>query len=105
MTLRPEAPANLQQEIEIYPVGLLKDLAHFVHSPNRVDARRKLRYALRYPIRQARQRDWYAVRSYFSGYVAEAHNMRGISRCGTGWTRGRAYRHLVHIARAAEERR
>ncbi|NUS25003.1 MAG: hypothetical protein HOV92_12375 [Streptomyces sp.] len=79
--------------VSIYPVGLFSDLARFVHAPDRSDARRRLRSALRYPVRQARAGNWRAVKNYFNGYLAE-HDTLGF-RAGTGWTRGRAYRDLV----------
>ncbi|MFF7184673.1 hypothetical protein ACFZAR_05440 [Streptomyces sp. NPDC008222] len=84
---------SIISDISIYPVGLLADLAQFVHNPNRAEARRKLRYALSHPLRNARARNWRAVRSYFNGYLAE-HPTAG-SRAGHGWTRGRAYRDLA----------
>lgn len=89
-------------EIDVYPVGLLHDLAHFVHNPDRAEARRKLRYALHHPLRQIKARKWRAVRSYFNGYLAE-HPTRG-ARAGHGWTRGRAYRDLVRHLRSDPRR-
>jgi hypothetical protein len=92
-------PAN----VEIYSVGLLHDLTHFVHGIDRKGARRTLRHHLRYPIEQARKGNWRAVKCYLNGYLAEAEDMTGIPRCGTGWTRGRAYRSLAKIAREADQ--
>lgn len=89
-------------EIDVYPVGLLHDIAHFVHNPDRAEARRKLRYALHHPLRQIKARKWRAVRSYFNGYLAE-HPTRG-TRAGHGWTRGRAYRDLVRHLRSDPRR-
>lgn len=86
-------PDNILADITIYPVGLLADLAQFIHNPDRPAARRRLRYALSHPIRNARASNWRAVKSYFNGYLAE-HSKLG-SRCGHGWTRGRAYRDLA----------
>ena len=83
----------LLADIQIYPVGLLAHWQHFVHNPDRKAARRRFRHDLRYPLRQARARNWRAVKNYFNGYLAE-HAHLG-TRCGTGWTRGRAYRDLA----------
>lgn len=83
-------------DIEIYSVGLLHDLAIFVHSPNRTHARRALRRSVRYLLGQAKAGDWRAVKNHFNGYLAEpTHDVPGFTRCGTGWTRGRAYRDLL----------
>lgn len=90
-------------DVEIYSVGLLHELAFFVHSPDRAHARRKLRGSLRYVTGRAKARDWRAVKNYFNGYLAEPrHDMPGFTRCGTGWTRGRAYRDLVRHLHAPE---
>lgn len=92
-------PDHLARDITIYPVGLLAHWQHFVHNPDREDARRRFRYALRYPLRQARARNWRDVKNYFNGYLAE-HAHLG-TRCGTGWTRGRAYRDLARHLNSA----
>jgi hypothetical protein len=83
-------------DVEIYPVGLLHDLARFVHAIDRKDAFRRLRHDFRYPLARARAREWRAFKAYFNGYLAEPRdsNTPGFRRCGTGWTRGRAYRDL-----------
>lgn len=86
-------------KIDVYAVGLLHDLAAFVHTPDRKHARSMLRYRLRYPFRQAKAGNWRAVRQYFNGYMAEPSAWpEGLTRCGTGWTRGRAYRDLQRRA-------
>ena len=54
-------------KIDIYPVGLLHDLASFVHTPDRRHARSMLRYRLRYPFKQATAGNWRAVRQWFNG--------------------------------------
>lgn len=91
-------PDEHARDITIYPVGLLHDWQQFIHNPDRKTARRRFRLDLRYPIRQARARNWRAVKNYFNGYLAE-HDSLG-TRCGTGWTRGRAYRDLArHLHR------
>jgi hypothetical protein len=99
-------PAELGK-IDVYSVGLLSDLAQFVHTPDRKHARRMLRYRLRYPLSQARAGNWRAVRMWFNGYLAEPSEWPGsLSRCGSGWTRGRAYRDLLrHAERAMRETR
>ncbi|MEU6365731.1 hypothetical protein ABZ876_08240 [Streptomyces sp. NPDC046931] len=84
---------TLLADIEIYPVGLLADWQHFVHAIDRKAARRALRAALRREWDRIKARKWRAAKSYFNGYLAE-HAYAG-SRCGTGWTRGRAYRDLA----------
>jgi len=80
-------------EVDVYPVGLWHDLQHFrrgVHRPRRIQ---RLRYALRYPLRQARAGNWRAVKNYFNGYLAEPADFPpGVTRCGSGWTRRRALR-------------
>ena len=63
------------ESIDVYPVGLLRDLQHFrrgVHSPHSV---RRLRYNLCYPLRMAAKRDWRAVKNYFNGYIAEPYHI------------------------------
>jgi hypothetical protein len=82
-------------EIDIYAVGLLRDLQMFVHSPQSLRRRwRSLRYRIvRGVFDRIRQRKWRALRNYFNGYLAE-HQSRG-TRCGHGWTRGRAYNDLM----------
>ncbi|MFC8832326.1 hypothetical protein ACFT8V_03890 [Streptomyces griseoincarnatus] len=91
-------PDDMARDIVIYPVGLLAHWQHFIHNPDRKAARRRFRLDLRYPFRQARARNWRAVKNYFNGYLAE-HATLG-TRCGTGWTRGRAYRDLArHLHR------
>ncbi|NUU21067.1 MAG: hypothetical protein HOV68_06055 [Streptomycetaceae bacterium] len=91
-------PDTHAADITIYAVGLLQHWQHFVHNPDRKAARLRFRNDLRYPIRHARARNWRAVKNYFNGYLAE-HAHLG-TRCGTGWTRGRAYRDLArHLHR------
>jgi hypothetical protein len=84
-------------EVEIYPVGVLSDIQQFVHNPDRKQARAHARRGLRRLLELARERNWRALRNSFNGYLAE-HATRG-TRCGHGWTRGRAYRDLQrHLA-------
>ena len=82
-------------EIDIYPVGLLRDLRDFIHSPKPLRQRlRRLLYDLDIGVTyRIRRRSWRALRNYLNGYLAE-HQTRG-TRCGHGWTRGRAYNDLM----------
>lgn len=63
----------------VYPVGLWMDWRYGT-----------MRRGVRYLFRQARAKNWRAVRNYFNGYLAEhdghAHN------AGRGWTRRAAIR-------------
>lgn len=72
---------------DIYPVGWLEAWQH-----------KRLRAEWRYTIRQAKKRNWRAVRNTFNGYLAEhdggpthGHN------CGTGWTKRAALRRGLAI--------
>lgn len=80
-------------KVDIYPVGLWRDLRQFrtgKHTPRRF---RRLARALRSPFRYARVGNWRAVRNYFNGYLAEPYSMPpGVTRCGRGWTRRGAVR-------------
>lgn len=74
--------------IDIYPVGLLRDLQH--------RKMRSLRRALRRPLNAAKRGDWRAFRNYFNGYLAEPTPMPVHGRrCGHGWTKRRARRDLI----------
>lgn len=91
-------PDTHARDITIYPVGLLHDWQIFVHAIDRTYARRHLRGSLRREWEWIKARNWRAAKSYFNGYLAE-HATLG-ARCGTGWTRGRAYRDLArHLHR------
>ena len=92
-------PDHLARDITIYPVGLLADWQHFVHAVDREWARRTLRASLRREWERIKAREWRSAKSYFNGYLAE-HAHAG-SRCGTGWTRGRAYRDLARHLNSA----
>jgi hypothetical protein len=86
--------------VDVYPVGLLRDLLQFTHGLHRPRALRRLRHSFRYPLRQARAGDWRAVRNYFNGYLAEPASWPpGVTRCGSGWTRRRALRDWQRRAR------
>jgi hypothetical protein len=80
------------EKIDVYPVGLLMDWRH--------RGIRRLRYSLRYPLRQARAGEWRAVRNYFNGYLAEHPD--GQTSAGHGWTKRAALRRLAKI-RATKE--
>ncbi|MDQ0809789.1 hypothetical protein QFZ63_001503 [Streptomyces sp. B3I7] len=86
-------PASMARDIVIYPVGLLAEWQRFVHFPDRKYARRSLRSSLRREWGRIRAGQWRDAKNYFNGYLAE-HAHLG-TRCGTGWTRGRAYRDLA----------
>lgn len=92
-------------EIEIYAVGLLADLARLVHSPEPLRQRlARFRRDLRHPLRHVCARDWWAVRRYLNGYLCEPADWppeMDVRRCGTGWTRGGAYRDLARRAEKA----
>lgn len=96
-------PDGIPPLVDVYAVGVLADLLGLGRSlrarhPKAIrHALRTLRSTGRYLIRQARRRNWRAVKNAFNGYLAE-HRTLG-SRCGHGWTRRRAlrglYRHLA----------
>ncbi|MBE4796157.1 hypothetical protein [Streptomyces caniscabiei] len=91
-------PDGIVGDITIYSVGLLHDLTLFIHNPDRPTARRTLRASLHREWDRIKARKWRAAKNYFNGYLAE-HATLG-TRCGTGWTRGRAYRDLArHLHR------
>lgn len=83
---------ELASHVSIYSVGLLHDLALFVHDPDRKAASRRLRSSLRAEWGRMKDGRWREAKNYFNGYLAE-HDTLG-TRAGTGWTRGRAYRDL-----------
>lgn len=86
------APEPVMRDTEVYAIGLLSDLTQFIHNPDRPDARRRLRAALKRLGGDLRARRWHTVRQYFHGYHAE-HPWS--PRCGKGWTRGRAFRDML----------
>jgi hypothetical protein len=85
--------------VDIYAVGALADLRDAVHAPRaaRREARRRLLRSLTTSWRH---------RSYWNGYLAEPLLDDGSwTRCGHGWTRGRAWDDLqLHRATLAEQR-
>jgi hypothetical protein len=83
----------MARDIVIYPVGLLHDWQQFIHAIDRARARRSLRASLHREWKRIKARNWRDAKNYFNGYLAE-HAHLG-TRCGTGWTRGRAYRDLA----------
>ena len=91
-------PDEHARDITIYPVGLLHDWQIFVHAIDRTYARRQLRGSLSREVDRIKARKWREAKNYFNGYLAE-HETLG-TRCGTGWTRSRAYRDLArHLHR------
>jgi hypothetical protein len=85
-----ERERSMADAIDVYPVGLFRDLRQFRYRGQQRRVRR-LVSALRYPYRQARKGDWRAVENYFNGYLAEPYEFPpGVTRCGSGWTRRRA---------------
>lgn len=90
-------------EIDVYPVGLLADLRR---DWRMVTVLRKrpvyVRRCLQYLRRQAKARNWRAVKNTFNGFLAEPlDDSVHWTRCGTGWTRKRALaslgRHVVGL--------
>lgn len=80
------------EHVDIYPVGLLRDLKHF-----RAWRRESLQYAIGRLRRSMRMGRW-RRRSYYNGYLAESS--ANVPRCGHGWTRRRA---LIDLQRAKNE--
>lgn len=105
-TDRYPRPVHTPPAIDVYAVGWLKagqSAWRFLTLPElagrRGNAWKFLRQQWLYCVRQARRRNWRAVKNQFNGYLAE-HRTRG-TRCGHGWTRRRAlrdlYRHLAEV--------
>jgi hypothetical protein len=89
-------------DTDIYPVGLFHDVQQFRRGVHQPHALQRLRYDLRYPLRQARAGHWRAVKNYFNGYLAEPPEFPpGVTRCGSGWTRKRALSDYERRARRA----
>lgn len=93
------------RHIAVYPVGVL----HGILTDWRMVTRSGRRpvytaRALRMVWTHARARSWRTVRNSFNGYLAE-HEYAG-TRCGHGWTKGRALRDLRrHLAEIERSRR
>ena len=82
--------------VDIYPVGFLDHLQQFVHAP------KSLRRHYRGILLRGGRRHW-RQRSYWNGYLCEPRaDDASWTRCGHGWTRGRAYddlqRHLREVS-------
>lgn len=73
---------------DVYPVGLFADWKHC-----------RLRWALRYMARQVRWRNWRALRTYFSGFLAEHEGHPHDA--GKGWTRRAATRRAQRLCEEA----
>jgi hypothetical protein len=90
--------------VDVYPVGWLSDIRHAWRcwtDPKLKGHRRKgltfLHRRWKYTVRQARRRNWRAVRQAFNGYLAEPDEFPPGDyrrRCGTGWTKRGAVRSL-----------
>jgi hypothetical protein len=92
--------------VDIYPVGLLAHLAHWASNPDRREAWRRLFYDVRaHGLSNLRPRRWASLRRWLlNGYLAEPTDWPdGLTRCGTGWTRGRALRDLQRRTDAARQ--
>lgn len=101
-------------QVDIYPVGVLSDLLmlgralRHRHAKGLRHALSLLRWRVSYLRRQAKRRNWRAVRSTFNGYLAEPVDpavQARTRRCGTGWTRRAALRSLRRRLKAAEASR
>lgn len=77
-------------KVDVYPVGVLRDLRSIRHVHRRKGLREALR-RLRYVLRS---KSW-TRRSAWNGYLAEAP---GMPRAGHGWTYKRAMRSLDRAA-------
>lgn len=76
--------SETRSSVDVYPVGLFRDLKH-----------RRYRGGRRYLLGQVRCHNWRAVRNYFNGYLAE-HATEPVN-AGHGWTRRRALADLDRI--------
>ncbi|MCX5070868.1 hypothetical protein OOJ91_34030 [Micromonospora lupini] len=94
----------IEDQVDVYPVGLFRDVRQLRHALAVGDPRawRRLRSALGRQVDRIRGRRWREARQYLNGYLAE-HRTSG-TRCGHGWTPGRARRdlaaHLYQLGRA-----
>lgn len=83
------APTGQYLVVDIYPVGLMADL--------RTSWRlKRIRLHLKSQIwNHVRRREWRELKNTFNGYLAEPDVMPGnLTRCGSGWTRSRAFKDL-----------
>lgn len=88
---------------DTYPVGVLSTLQiaiGAVRAGRRKYAAQKVRGEWRYIKRQARARNWRAVRNSFNGYLAE--HQHGGHNAGKGWTKRAAQRRVERICKAAD---
>ncbi len=69
--------------VDIYPVGLFHDWKN-----------KRVRQGLKRVLRHIKRGEFRNAKNYFNGYLAE-HEFKG-TRCGTGWTKRRAMKDLVH---------
>lgn len=81
--------------IDVYPVGILRDVQH-------AGVPHGLKVWARYVRALGRQRNWWAIKNTFNGYLAEpAPWPPRLQRCGTGWTKRRALLDLQRKMRRA----
>ena len=67
----------------VYPVGLFSDWK-----------RKRVRHGMKRVFSNLSRAELRNVKNYFNGYLAE-HEFKG-TRCGTGWTKRRAMKDLIH---------
>lgn len=76
--------------VDIYPVGLLRDLRSFQMNRKQYGSRHALRVLWSWFCSSYRRR------SYWNGFLCEPIAMpQGMKRCGRGLTEGSAYRDYV----------
>jgi len=95
--------------VDIYPVGVLAVLLKLgrvyfgrpriergeIRRLVRRNARASVRNQVRLIAERARAGQWRAVKNHFNGYMAEPFVIPArMSRCGSGWTKTRAWRSL-----------
>ena len=95
--------------IDVYPVGLLRDIQAVSRTYRRADlppvarehAWRNIRRSIRRLAALARSGKWRTLKNMLNGYLAEPTPWpEGARRCGSGWTRSRALRSLQrHVRR------
>jgi hypothetical protein len=98
-------PDTLEAEVDVYAVGVLRDLRIAWRYARRgwwLRAWDQFRRVPRHPVRHIRARQWRELRNDFNGFLAEP-TWRGEpewTRAGTGWTRRRALRNLArHLSK------
>lgn len=75
-------------EIDVYPVGWLRDW----------QSGHRWRRPMRYLWRQVKAGHWRDAKNTFNGYLAEPVSWPdGLRRCGSGWTKARALKSLDRL--------